>query len=134
LRLIQAYVVDPANGLCAYGHYDFHRLRAYDTYGGLSAVLYVRCGAPRTLTRESAAGATPSRAKGGSALDHRRLFGPSSGNHHRPRWQDLQVRSGAMEGVASRSHRPPSLNAWAPVIPLDTRGEGGAPAERRWRL
>jgi len=53
LQLIQAYAVDPANGLCAYEHYEFHRLHAYDTSGGLSVVLYVRCSAPRTLTRES---------------------------------------------------------------------------------
>jgi hypothetical protein len=55
LQLIQAYAVDPANGLCAYEHYAFRRLRPYDTYGGLSVVLYVRCGARRTHTRESAA-------------------------------------------------------------------------------
>ena len=53
LQLIQAYAVDPANGLCAYEHYAFRRLHAYDTYGGLSVVLYVRCSVPRTLTRES---------------------------------------------------------------------------------
>ena len=52
LRLIQAYAVDHANGLCAYRHYAFRRVRAYDTYGGLSVVMYVRCGAPRALTRK----------------------------------------------------------------------------------
>ena len=57
LQLIQAYAADPANGLCAYEHYAFRRLRAYNTCAGLSVVLYVRCGAPRTLTRELAGAA-----------------------------------------------------------------------------
>jgi hypothetical protein len=52
LQLIQAYAVNPANELCAYEHYAFHRLQAYDTYGGLSVILYVRCSAPRASTRE----------------------------------------------------------------------------------
>jgi hypothetical protein len=56
LRLMQAYVVDPASGLCAYQHYEFRRLRGYDTNGGLSAVLYVRCGALRTPTSSRSAG------------------------------------------------------------------------------
>ena len=56
LRLMQAYVTDPANGLCAYQRYAFHRLRGYDTNGGLSVVLYVRCGALRTPTSWQSAG------------------------------------------------------------------------------
>jgi hypothetical protein len=49
LRLMQDYVADPANGLCAYEHYAFHRLRGYDTNGGLNVVLYARCNASHTL-------------------------------------------------------------------------------------
>jgi hypothetical protein len=60
LHLIQAYVEDPASGLCAYAHYAFRRLRPYDTYGGLSVVLYVRCSArTRLVLGDRPSGASP---------------------------------------------------------------------------
>jgi hypothetical protein len=61
LRLMQAYVANPASGLCAYQHYESRRLRGFDTNSGLSAVLYVRCGALRVPASSRSAGDAHSR-------------------------------------------------------------------------